>query len=165
LSLIKDAAAYHVHQVMADLLAQKLAATFVTVQLLTSRHGDYLLRGGTLSYEFVVPTESVTRTLKVVLALLEKLYEPAVPYSKVGVVVSRLLPKSYVPTSLFAEEMPDEKREQVIDGVFADLKQRFGTTVSLGRFAEMGEWSAKRDSLSPGYTTSWSDLQIVKTDK
>jgi len=162
LSLIKDALAYHVRSVMADLRAQGLTTLQLAVELKTSRHGDYLLRGGWQRTTLAAPTDSTAVVLSTALTLLNQLYEPLVPYNKVGIAVTSLLPRSFVPTTLFAPVAPS--RQAGLDQVVDTLTARFGQhSLKLGYFSATPAWQAKQERISPAYTTSWKNLATVKT--
>ncbi len=166
-SLIADATAYHVRQIMADLRSEKLFARHLTVFLQTSRHGDWVLRGGVDSIDFVVPTQDTTLCLKAALQLLETLYEPDVPYNKVGVRLSGLYPNSFIPRSLFSNQVNEESTtpKTTLDSVVDKINQRFGqSALRQGLFVKHETWLPKRERLSPNYTTQWGTLPTVKAD-
>ena len=59
LAVVKDAVAYHVRQVVADLRHLRLKAKYISVMLGTSRHSDYVLRGGSLTTDNLTPTDDL----------------------------------------------------------------------------------------------------------
>jgi DNA polymerase V len=158
-AVITDALAYHIRTVMADLRGQGLVASHLTVLLYASRHGDYRLRGGTVTHTFAVPLDDTLEALKAALVCLDSLYEQAVPYTKTGVVVTGLMPKKLVPVSLFAAPNDRPVLDQLIDGINARLGRE---VVQIGRYEKVPTWTAKRDLISPAYTTQWSALPIVR---
>ncbi len=164
LSSISDALAHHIRSVTEDVRRQQLLITHCTVLLYTARHGDYALRGGALSLQLPLPSADTTYCLKLALEALKELYEPQVPYAKVGFVATQLIPQAYVSASLWGTEGGNTNNTSVIDDVLDSLNTRFGRdTVRIGQFTKNAGWQTKQTLLSPAYTTSWSDLRNVRT--
>ncbi len=161
-AVIKDALAYHVRSVAADLRRDGMVAGSITVLLLTARHSDWFLRGGVRSVTLTVPTADTTLLLKEALRLSELIYETGVPYNKTGIILGGLLPDRAVPASLFmtpAEVATQGKLDSLIDG----LNTRFGNDrIKLGMFTKTPTWRTRQETLSPAYTTNWHELPIVK---
>jgi DNA polymerase V len=128
---------------------------------LPSRHGAYALRGGSLAYEFEIPTFDTTRLLKVAEELLETLYDKEVPYKKAGVIVSGLIPRRYVAPSLFGP-LSKEHREDTVYDVVDRLNTRFGRgTVRPGVVHKEKTWAPLSQAKSGEYTTQWEDIAVV----
>ncbi len=166
LSFIKDALAHHVHEVSRDLREAGLVASSLQVILETSRHGDWLLRGGRVESVLVSPSALTPVLLKEALRLLGELYESGVPYSKTGVVVRGLLPAEAASRSLFEAGEIDDKAA-ALQKTIDDINKHFGNDKLLvGKFAK-GEalWRPKQDTLSPAYTTRWNEIATVKADR
>ncbi len=162
IAVIKDALAYHVRSVAADLRRDGLVAGSMTILLLTARHSDWFLRGGATSVTFTVPTADTTTLLKEALRHCDQIYETGVPYNKTGVVLSALLPARAVPASLFSTEDAVEA-EGKLDSLIDSLNTRFGNDlVKLGMFTKTASWRTRQETLSPAYTTNWQELPVVK---
>ncbi len=156
--VIADACAYHVRQVMADLRDQDLCASTLSVLLYTSRHGDYSFRGGSAACPLTLPTDSTIEAIKIALEQLATLYEPGVPYTKTGVVAGGLMPKAMVPGTLFASQSTP-----MLDELMDSINNRFGReTVMIGHYEKTPTWTARRDLVSPAYTTQWSAVPHVR---
>lgn len=160
--VIKDALSYHVRHVFEELRSLDLVASEIVVILYTARHSDWILRGGSAKCVFELPTNDTVAALKEAHLLLKSLYESNVPYNKTGVVAYGLMPRKFVPKSLFELDTVVSKTtalDQVIDG----LNLKFGKNkISLGRFTNSEKWQSKTDLRSPSYTTVWSDIPTVK---
>ncbi len=162
LAVIKDAVAYHTRQVVADLRQMGFKTKYIGVVLGTSRHGDYLLRGGSLTAENLSPTDDVVALLKQAFALVDQLYEAGVPYKKAGVYVGGFSPKTLVQPSLFAET--SEPIASPLNAVLDTFNARYGQdVVTIGTQTKERRWQSKSEQKSPAYTTRWSDLPIVRT--
>jgi DNA polymerase V len=162
IAVIKDAVAYHVRQVSASLRHLRLKTKNISVFLGTSRHGDYLLRGGSLAVENMTPTDDVVFLLKQAFNLVDQLYDPEVPYKKAGVYIGGFSPNTIVQQSLFADEAVETYSP--INDLLDGFNARFGADmVTIGTHTKERKWQSKSEQKSPAYTTRWSDLAVVKT--
>jgi DNA polymerase V len=162
LAVIKDAVAYHLRQVVAELRLLKLETKHLSVSLGTSRHGDYLLRGGSRAVENMAPTADVVFLLKQAFSLVDALYEAGVPYKKAGVLISGFSPKTASQQSLFADEAL--VKYSPINELLDRFQVLYGADkVTVGTQTKERLWQSKSEQKSPAYTTNWNNLAIVKT--
>ncbi len=162
LAVIKDAVAYHTRQVVADVRQMGFKTKYIGVMLGTSRHGDYLLRGGSLMAENLSPTDDVVALLKQAFALVDQLYELGVPYKKAGVYVGGFSPKTLVQPSLFGGDR--QLQVSPLNAVLDTFNTRYGQDiVTVGTQTKERSWLSKSEQKSPAYTTRWSDLATVRT--
>lgn len=162
LSVIKDAVAYHTRHVVADLRQMGFKTKYIGVMLGTSRHGDYLLRGGSLMAENLTPTDDVVALLKQAFTLVDQLYEAGVPYKKAGVYVGGFSPKTLTQPSLFSSEA--QTAVSPLNAVLDTFNARYGhDMVTIGTQTKERLWQSKSEQKSPAYTTRWSDLAVVRT--
>ena len=159
LANLESAVAYHVTSVAEKLREKKLVASRVYVTMQASRHGDFFLRNTSTEIVLTLPTSSTNDLLTEVLARVRTLYDPEVPYKKVGVTLGGLMPESYVTTTLFGVSMKDE--DMNIDAVTDSINEKFGhgTLRSGVIFAGATRSSAKLRSKE--YTTHWEDIPSV----
>jgi DNA polymerase V len=158
LAVIKDALAYHVRHVSAEVRSLGCGATQIAVMLLTSRHGDYVLRGGVKTHHLTTVEDDSAVLLKTALDLLGKLYEPGVPYQKVGCVLRGITPTGVVTPSLFAVESTSS-----VSALMDEINGRFGVEMmQVGRFKQAKDWRPKQEHISPAYTTQWTQLARVR---
>lgn len=158
---VADALSYHVHQAAAELRAAQMQCRYLHVLARPSRHGDWVLRGGSAECVLPTPTSDTRVLLQHATQLLDTFYDPEVPYKKAGVVLGWFSDARVSQPDLFgtvATDGPDR-----LLAVFDQLNQKFGgDVVTIGRRAGAGVWAPARDSLSPRYTTNWADLVPVK---
>lgn len=160
--VVEDALAYHVAHVAEDLREMGAKAGWLSVMALTSRHSDWLLRGGTRDTLLVTPTNDTRELLTEALALFRSFYEPGVPYKKAGVVVGSLVDVAYEQSSLFADGGKAEQSQKVMSAVDA-LNRKFGNeTVTIGRLQGTQTWKTSKDFVSPCYTTNWQEIAEIK---
>jgi DNA polymerase V len=163
LAVLKDAVAHHIRHIVSELRHMKLRTTSLSVSIKPSRHGDYVLRGGTIMEQWSVPTNSVRILLPIALRLVDDLYEGGVPYKKAGVLAGMLISDSVVQESLF--EGVSDKDDGKLETVISDLNIKFGSgAVVIGRQTKAPLWQPKSTKRSPAYTTKWSDIVSVRAD-
>lgn len=158
---LKDAVAHHVHQVSHELRRQKLVTSRLLVILGTSQYGDYFQHGGTAEVTFVVPTADTGVLLVEAMRLVEHLFESGVLYKKAGIRCSYLVNQLEVQPTLFSFD--PIKSTAAISNVIDEINQRFGCDrIQLGRQSQAVRWQVKQASVSPSYTTRWSEIAVVK---
>ncbi len=157
---LESAVAYHLTHVAEKLRAQKLVATWLSVELRAGRHSDFAYRKGSVLVELTNPSNTTTELLRHAVAGMEALYERGVPYKKAGVVAGGLLPESFVQPSLF-REVAAARPERGVDAVTDLLNKRFGPgTIRPGNILD----SRPKTSAalrSPSYTTVWKDIPTI----
>ena len=159
-SVVQDALAYHVRHAVSDLRSQGQVARAVRVLLRANQHGAYALRGGVRSVVLPESSNDTFGILRAAMSALADIWEPEVPYQKVGIVLSELSSAAKTQQSLFATDSPPER--SAVLRIIDTLNQRYGLdTVRLGSTLKEALWQAKRDQLSPAYTTRWSDIPVV----
>lgn len=161
IAVLKDAVAYHIREAAEDLRGQKQRCRNLTVSILTSRHGDFFLHGGSAGVEFPSPTSDTFTLLREAMRLVETLYRPGIPYKKAGVSLSNFTPEEVLQTTLFEDVHEKETASlmPIIDSI--NLRKGRGSIV-LGNQIRSKEWEASKELRSPSYTTSWDQLANVK---
>ena len=162
LFVIKDAVAYHLRQSIESLKRANLKASSLRVYLLTSRHGDFLLRGGSNEVVLTVPTSSSRDLLAVANTLVDDLFEKDIPYKKAGVSLQGLLPEQINQGSLFTDTSDKSEAWKEVDELMSRLNKRGRDTLLIGSRLRSEDWKVKKESRSPAYTTDWKDLVEVK---
>jgi len=161
LNVLLDAVRYHVSHAAEELREIDGLARSISVSIRPSRHGDWVLRGGSREVILTVPTND-TRILQheAVLAA-QHLFEAGVPYKKVGVTLGGIQPTESRQQQLFSDhdDQGTQKLMRVIDG----LNRQLGSDIVLiGRTKNSQTWQPGREQLSPAYTTNWSEIKLIK---
>jgi len=160
--VLKDAVAYHLREASEDLRAQGLKTRCLKVFLQTSRHGDWFLQGGSKEIVFNSPTSNSFMLLKAAGGLVDELYRTDVPYKKAGILLYDLVPETVDQGSLF-EDLQEAKTASLtplIDSLNTRLKGK--AAVLIGSYLKGKDWESSRAQRSPAYTTSWTDVVVVK---
>lgn len=161
LPVLRDALLYHLHQGVKDLQTMDLQAKVLRILLGTSRHGDYMLQGSSLSCSFS-PTQDLFTLEKVAIKLLSECFKPDVPYKKAGVILADLVAVGAQTESLFGVS-EKEAGTKVLTKTLHEINRKLGSdSLQLGRVSsDLSSWSVRKDLLSPAYTTNWSQLKTV----
>ena len=160
-AVLHDAIAYHVREAAEDLRAMKQKTALIQVHLGTSRHGDYLLQGGTAIALLPSPTNDTFVLLRAAGDLVESLFKADVPYKKAGILLSNFTPETVSQMALFTDEV-EEKTKDLMPMIDAINNRSGRNSVLLGSRLQTKKWHSSQEARSPAYTTSWSDIATVK---
>src|SRR5690606_17998763 len=133
---------------------KKLVASRMHVAIQTSRHGDFVLQSGYGGVTLSEPTASTRILLKEALSQAKALFRKGVPYKKAGIVLSGLMPETYVTKDLFTPAVTGEK-EKEIDRITDALNERFGHGAIHAAVIGINPTRASAKLRSQDYTTRW----------
>ncbi len=162
---LKSALTYHLTHVAEKLRTQKIAASWLVVELRAGRHSDFAYRRGTVLVPLVAPSNSTVTLLATVMDGFGELFERGVPYKKAGVVAGGLVPVSFIQPDLFAATAPTTavaNAWSAVDAVTDSLNRRFGGgTIRPGSILDRRP-KTNASLRSPSYTTVWKDIPTVR---
>jgi DNA polymerase V len=160
-SVLEDAVAYHVREAAEDLRAMGQKTSCIQVHLGTSRHGDYLLQGGTLTAILPHPTNDTFVLLRAASQLVDQIYKADVPYKKAGVLLTNFSSEVLNQLELFVDTQEEKTKDlmPVIDAINYGLGRH---SLLLGSHLQTKKWQSSQESRSPAYTTAWKDIATVK---
>ena len=112
------------------------------------------------------PTNDTRDLSQAALSGLQAIFRPGFRYAKAGVILLDLQPTDLIQEELVFEDdvaYPGVSRlMQALDAV----NQRFGrntvTLASAGLASEEQQWTMKQERRTPGYTTDWDGLALVR---
>lgn len=160
--VLEDAVAYHTRHIARDLRKDRLEATLVRVTIQPSRYGDFLLQGTTLEAVLDVPTNDTFKLLLVAQSLLNKAYKPNVPYKKAGVIVGQLVSSDRGQAQLFVDNQDVKKSNKLSELMDIINTKADRELITLGDRKKGIAWQARKELVSPAYTTKWTDVAKVK---
>ncbi|MEN4600747.1 translesion error-prone DNA polymerase V subunit UmuC [Pantoea agglomerans] len=117
--------------------------------------------GNTASEQLMTPTRDTRDIIAAAMRALERIWIAGHRYAKAGVMLNDFTPSGVSQLNLFDEAPPRPDSDQlmkVIDGI---NQSGLGSIWFAGRGIAPA-WQMKRDMLSPGYTTRWSDIPIAR---
>jgi DNA polymerase V len=162
---LEEAVASYIAKAAEKLRAQASLAGAVQVYIQTS-----VFKPEMPQYQkgLTVPLPEATSDTRVLtqwaIRILHRIYRPGFGYHKAGVMLLDLVPITHRQFALFdsqggAGDVQSAKLMSALDGI----NQRYGRGVV--RLAVEGvdhSWQMRRRNLSPGYTTSWEGLPVVR---
>ncbi len=114
------------------------------------------------------PTVDTAQIAEAAIAVLHAIYKPGYKYAKAGVMLLDLQPNTRYQFTLDLEDetQHNEARArlmQTLDGV----NKRYGRgtlkLASAGTQTQHRAWQMRQERKTPGYTTKWDELRIVRT--
>lgn len=163
LAALADAVATHVTRAAEKLRGQGSLAGAVVVEIRTSpfsERGSHYQRSATVP----LPEASAdTRTLiRWAIRGLKTIYRPGHAYAKAGVMLTEIRPRAAAQGDLFSAggAFRSEGLMAALDAINA--KWGRGTLRPAAVRADHSAWEMARGSLSPGYTTDWKGLPVVR---
>lgn len=161
LEQMKEALATHATSAAAKLRKQQQNTTAITIFILTSRFKDNYY-SNSITLPLPVATNRTPELINAALRGLELIYRDGYEYKKAGVIMQGLQPENLMQGNLFLQEYQPEKQQKLMETIDR-LNQTMGkNTVFWAASGVNKSWATKRDKVSPRYTTSWSELPVVK---
>ena len=97
------------------------------------------------------------------LRVLRRIYRPGYGYHKAGVALLNIVPRTHQQFSLFVPANMAAGRRDKLMGALDAINDRYGRgTMRLAAEGVAKTWQMRRGNLSPGYTTNWAGLPIVR---
>ena len=143
------------------LRSQHSVCSHLTVFAATNRfHENEVQQYGHICIPFVEPTDSTIDIVRATREALDEIFVRGTGYKKAGVIASGIMPREGVSVSMFNGEHQERHRRlmQTLDSI----NNRVGDGSVVVASAGLSEVKANSAHRSPGYTTSWNDLPMVK---
>lgn len=161
IEVLKDAVSHHLREAAEDLRSMGFLTKSFTVYLGTSRHGDYLLQGGSKNLILLTPTNDTFTLMKEAMKAVDGLYKAGVLYKKAGVLLTDFSPAAGAQLS-FLEDEREIRTKQLMPLLDLVNKKNGRGSVLLGTRLKTDEWQSAQMKKSPAYTTNWKDVPTVK---
>jgi len=110
--------------------------------------------------KFPVATHDTGEMTTYILDAFNKIYKEGYSYKKAGIILSGIIPDGHVQENIF--DTMDRLKSKTIMKTIDSINRKMGR--DMIRSASQGylkKWKLKQQSLSPCYTTRWSDLLTV----
>ncbi|MBR4028648.1 MAG: Y-family DNA polymerase [Alistipes sp.] len=133
----------------------------LTVFAFTNRfHENEAQQYGYITLPFVEPTDSTLEIVRTAREALAEIFVRGVGYKKAGVIASEIIPREALHVSMFSAEHNERHHRlmEAIDTINSTAGCGAVTLASAGRGGPLN----RSDYRSPRYTTSWSDIPIIK---
>ncbi len=143
------------------LRSQHSVCSHLTVFAATNRFKEgEVQQFGHICIPFAEPTDSTIDIVRTAREALNEIFVRGTGYKKAGVVASGIMPREGVTVSMFNSGHQERHRRlmQALDSI----NSRVGDGSVVLASAGLSEVKANSAHRSPGYTTNWNDLPIVK---
>ena len=143
------------------LRSQNSVCTHLTVFAATNRFKENEVQQyGHICVPFAEPTDSTIDIVRVAREALDEIFVRGTGYKKAGVIASGIMPREGVAVSMFDAE--HQQRHRRLMKTLDTINSRVGDGAVVVASAGLSEVKANSAHRSPGYTTNWNDLPIVK---
>lgn len=162
-----SACMHHLNSVVATLEEQQLIASTMVVYL-EEKHPHPTHKYYSIPIRLAVPTRQLAVLIPVLLQIVDRVYCDAVAYRKAGILMQGLMPETVTQPGLFEALEPPAQvvsraRATALQEIVADLQQQYSRhIVNIGSNTHHTVWQSRRACMSKGYTTSWTDLCLVR---
>lgn len=158
---LMSALGHHVAHIAEKLRAHDVVASTLTIIVRGSRFGAFAHREGVTHVVLETATDDTFILTKEASRLLDAIYDPEIPYTKAGVIVGHVTPRSFLQSTLFGEEKIHD-RTHTLNTLSDSLNKRFGRdTIHHGVMLGKEKWQERTELRSPQYTTLWTDVAHV----
>ena len=143
------------------LRSQNSVCSHLTVFAATNRFKESEVQQfGHICVPFVEPTDSTIDIVRAAREALGEIFVRGTGYKKAGVVASGILPREGVAVSMFNAE--HQERHHRLMQALDNINSRVGDGAVVVASAGLSEVKANSAHRSPGYTTNWNELPVVK---
>lgn len=108
------------------------------------------------------PTDDTVKLVRAVLWGLKRIYKPGYRYQKAGVMLSELVPLGQCQGDLFNQTSTTSRSARLMAAMDSINRSMGRQTVKLAAEGFRQPWKMKQGNRSPGYTTRWGELPIIK---
>ncbi|MFA7268275.1 MAG: Y-family DNA polymerase [Sterolibacterium sp.] len=156
---LREAVASYMARAAARLRQQGSLARMVQVSIRTNPHQpEHPQYQKELSVPLSAATDDSLRLIRAALWALERIYRPGFAYQKAGVALLDITQAGTFQQDFFSNKRDDPRLMAAMDRINAIWGS--GTLRSAAEGIDQ-RWRMKREKMSPGYTTRWSDIPRV----
>ncbi|MEO6307161.1 MAG: Y-family DNA polymerase [Nitrospiraceae bacterium] len=160
---MEEAVSAYTSRAAEKLRGEGLAATVLTVFLMTNEFKDGPQYSNALTVPLTVATDSTHDLINAAVRGIRQIYRKGYQYKKAGVMLTGLVPLSQVQTDLFDDQ--DRGRSKRLMSVLDAINARWGDgTVRYAASGMTRAWRTQFHRRSPAYTTHWPDLPLVRAN-
>lgn len=151
----------------AERAAEKLRAErqhccVISVFIRTSPHEENkIFYNPQASGRLAIPTNDTRDIIRVATQALDRIWKQGFRYMKAGVMLSDFYSQGVAQLNLFDEYQPRRNSQALMQTIDRLNHSGRGTVWFAGQGIQKS-WAMKREMLSPGYTTRYVDIPIVK---
>lgn len=157
---MEEAVSSYVSRAAEKLRGEGLAATVLTVFLMTNAFTDEPQYRNSVTCSLPVGTDTTSELIRVALKGLRSIYRDGYRYKKAGVMCTALVSASQVQPDLFDHQ--DRPRSKRLMAALDAVNDRWGAgTLEYASSGLTKTWKTQFHRRSPAYTTDWNELPFV----
>jgi len=157
---MEEAVSSYVARAAEKLRGEGLAATVLTVFLMTNEFKDEPQYRNSVTCSLSVGTDTTSELIRAALRGLRTIYRDGYRYKKAGVMFTALVPASQVQPDLF--DCQDRPRSKRLMAALDAVNDRWGSgTLEYAASGLTKPWKTQFHRRSPAYTTDWNSLPVV----
>lgn len=158
---MEEAVSSYVSRAAEKLRGEGLAATVLTVFLMTNAFTDEPQYRNSVTCSLLVGTDTTSELIRVALKGLRSIYRDGYRYKKAGVMCTALVSASQVQPDLFDHQ--DRPRSKRLMAALDAVNDRWGAgTLEYASSGLTKTWKTQFHRRSPAYTTDWNELPFVR---
>jgi DNA polymerase V len=160
LAEMEEAVSSYVARAAEKLRREGLAATVLTVFVMTNAFTDEPQYRNSVTCTLPVGTDATSALIRVALRGLRTIYRDGYRYKKAGVMCTALLPASQVQPDLFDQH--DRPKSKRLMAALDAVNERWGAgTLQYAASGLSKPWKMQCHHRSPAYTTNWHELPVA----
>jgi DNA polymerase V len=144
---------------------QKALANYIQVFLLSNPFKDTPQYFNEITIPLERPTASTMELISYALLGLRKIYKEGIKYKKAGVILMGITQEKEIQLNFFYTPYPKSKDEELMKAL-DEINKKYGRNTIFpainGIPSEDQKWRMRQKRKSRRFTTSWSELPIVK---
>ncbi len=157
-----EAVCTYAERAAEKLRAEKQFCCVISVYIRTSPHAENeAFYGPQASGRLAIPSNDTRDIIRVAINALEQIWKDGHRYMKAGVMLSDFFSQGVAQLNLFDEHQPRPNSDELMQTIDRLNHSGRGTVWFAGQGIQKS-WAMKREMLSPGYTTRYADLPIVR---
>jgi len=160
LTEMEEAVSFYVSRAAEKLRGEGLAATVLTVFIMTNAFTDEPQYRNSVTCSLPVGTDTTSELIRAALKGLRRIYRDGYRYKKAGVMCTALVPTGQVQPDLFDQQ--DRPKSKRLMAALDAINDRWGAgTLNYASSGLTKAWQTQCHHRSPAYTTDWADLPVA----
>jgi DNA polymerase V len=161
LAEMEEAVSSYVSRAAEKLRGEGLAATVLTVFVMTNEFKDAPQYRNSVTCSLPVGTDATSELIRAALRGLRTIYRDGYQYKKAGVMCTALVPASQIQSDLF--DRHDRPRSTRLMAALDAVNDRWGAgTLAYASSGLTKGWQTQCHHRSPAYTTNWHELPVAR---
>lgn len=160
---MSEATAFHASLSAEKLRNQNSLCKYITIFIGTNRHKESLPQyHNSITIELPQYTSFTPDLIKAAYYGLDSIFKTGYQYKKTGILLGGIIAKNCYQKELFENEELTTKKERLMTAIDRINGTHGKESIIPASFGIRKSWGMNRAYKSPNYTTSWSEIPIVR---